>query len=137
VGGRGYRRRVASVDAGLPSWRWGTLPLVSVWRSVGVAAIAVWCVAIVVLSLVPIHAEASLIVARGKPAKTATVSCGPVWGSGYVHAPAAVKAVISGNPCSSRRDEKVMTVVDVGLVAGGLVAFAGIWRRRNALEAAL
>jgi hypothetical protein len=65
----------------------------------------------------------------GVAAKYVDFTCGPPWGTAYVHGPTSTPYRIEGTPCGQREEYRVMTVIDV--VIGG-IAFALIagWSRR-------
>lgn len=66
-----------------------------------------------------------------KGAKTASVTytCGPPWGSSYVHGPATTPYPVQGVPCGQREQYRTMIAIDVVL---GLIALAAVtgWHRR-------
>lgn len=60
----------------------------------------------------------------GVPTASAAYTCGPLWGSAYLHGPATTPYPLVGTPCAQRAKYQALTAVDVllGVVAVGFVA---------------
>jgi hypothetical protein len=89
---------------------------------------------IVVVGFIVYHAVSpwawtgQLKVPKGVPDQSLSYSCGPPWGSGYVHGPATTAYPLDGTPCGQRGQYQIMIGVDVviGIFA---VSAMGLWSR--------
>jgi hypothetical protein len=89
---------------------------------------------IVVLGFVVYHAfspwgwTGQLKVPTGAPARSVSYTCGPPWGSGYVHGPDTTAYPLDATPCGERGQYQIMIGVDV--LVGVFAVFAvGMWSR--------
>lgn len=74
--------------------------------------------------------SSSLIVPKGVKAATVNYTCGPPWGSSYVHGPAVLPyAASNGSPCGQRGEYRAMIAVDV-VVGVAAIGFLAGWPRR-------
>jgi hypothetical protein len=80
------------------------------WVGLGISA---WIVVIVALSVIPHKTSIPLATPAGQKAMTVSFTCGPLWGSGYVHGPRATAYPLTSKPCTTRQTERDMTVADV------------------------
>lgn len=62
------------------------------------------------------------------PIQSVSYTCGPPWGSAYVHGPRRTAAPLTSTPCGPRTTYQVMTAVDVLCGVFGIALVAG-WRR--------
>jgi hypothetical protein len=67
----------------------------------------------------------------GAAAVEVSYTCGPPFGSGYVHGPATTAYPLSGKPCGQRTQYQLLTVIDVLLGVGGIALVLG-WERARA-----
>jgi hypothetical protein len=65
----------------------------------------------------PYKSTVALAVPPGHHAMSVTYTCGPLWGSGYVHGPTRTPFPRVGSPCSSsnRTEDQTVTIVDLVL----------------------
>lgn len=80
-------------------------------------------------SLVSYSWTGPLVTPTGAKAETVTVTCGPPWGSSYVHIP-SIPHPISGTPCGQREQYRFMVAADV--VIGAVVVAVLVGRTRRA-----
>lgn len=97
---------------------------------------------IVILGFVLYHAVSpwgwtgQLRVPTGMPDQSISYTCGPPWGSGYVHGPDSAPAYpVVGTPCGERGQYQIMIGVDV-LVGVFAVVAIGLWSRTRLRPAA-
>ena len=99
------------------------------WQRTLVVALVVWMAAVVAFSLRPRQWHGEL--AGTAPVQYVTVTCGPAWGSGYVHAPEHLSAPVAGTPCGDRQSMQLTSGLDVVVTLGVLLGLM-LWTRRRA-----
>ena len=70
-----------------------------------------------------------LVTPKGAKAEFVNVTCGPPWGSAYVHIP-SIPHPISSPPCAQRQQYRIMIAADVVVGAVIFVLVLG-WTRRT------
>lgn len=100
----------------------------SVSRRVAFLGIAVVVGFLIYHSVTPWGWKGPLQTPVGSPTASAAYTCGPLWGSAYVHGPATTPYPLVGSPCAERHKYQALTGVDVlvGVVAIGMVVS---WKR--------
>jgi hypothetical protein len=89
---------------------------------------------IVVLGFVVYHAVSpwgwtgQLKVPKGVADQSVSYTCGPPWGSGYVHGPETPAYPVDGKPCGQRGQYQIMIGVDLVIGTFALSAI-GLWSR--------
>lgn len=101
-----------------------TLVRVSMTRRVILLAVAAVVGFLIYHSVTPWGWTGQLQTPAGDPTASASYTCGPLWGSAYIHGPATTAYRLEGTPCGDRHPYQVLTAVDVllGVVAIGFVA---------------
>jgi hypothetical protein len=86
--------------------------------------VVVFACTVAAFSLIPHQSSVALAVPPGHPASSATYTCGPLWGSDYIHGPAETPFPVTGSPCSAsvRTQDQIMTIIDMALSIGALFA---------------
>jgi hypothetical protein len=102
-------------------------------RRLVAALFGAFTLAILLLSLLPHKWHGTLVTPPGVPAQNVVYTCGPAWGSDYVHGPTNLQYPVSGTPCGDREQLRFTGVLDValGLSAVSIVVF---WTGQSAAQ---
>jgi hypothetical protein len=95
--------------------------MISIRRGLIIAAFTLFGLYIAYHALSSSTMHVSLDTPAGQPGESVTYTCGPPWGSDYVHGPAHPKYPLSFVPCATRNSDRTMSGVDVILALAGIV----------------
>ncbi|HLI54217.1 MAG TPA: hypothetical protein VKU88_07825 [Acidimicrobiales bacterium] len=107
----------------------------SATRRVILAGLLVFLGFVVFHSVTPWSWSAPQAAPAGVTARQVSYTCGPLWGSGYVHGPPSTAYPLQGTPCAHRASAQLVSGVDVAIaLAGVAVVAAGALRPRQPQE---